>query len=217
MASRFDNPIGILGGSFDPVHLGHLRLAIESIDAAGLERVVLIPLFTPTHREGLIATPEQRFHMLKLATEQSPQLEVSDIEIRRRQPSYTIDTMRELRLQNPQQSISLIMGMDAFLDLDTWKEWQDMIDLCHIIVVERPGAKSDISKPKLAEIYESRKVSHADDLKSCKSGMILKINAPLLDISSSKIRKMLSLKQHIDFLVPEKVMDYILEEKIYLD
>ena len=217
MVSGFKNSVGILGGSFDPVHFGHLRLALESIDAAGLEQVVLMPLYTPTHREGLVASADQRYHMLKLATENVPQLMVSDIELKRKQPSYTIDTISELRQQYPRQSICIIMGMDAFQYLDTWKDWKQLIELCHIIVAERSGADSFIQKPELVEIFKSRLVSHADDIHSSSSGKIMKINIPALDISSSRIRKLLSLNQAIDFLVPERVKNYLLEEKIYID
>lgn len=215
MISEIKNSIGILGGSFDPVHFGHLRLALESIDAAGLERVILIPLYTPTHRERLVASAEQRYHMLKLATANTPQLEVSDIEIKRDQPSYTIDTITALRKQDSQQPICLIMGMDAFQGLDTWKNWKELLDLCHIIVAERPGTDSIIQKPELADILKTRKVTQPEEIQSCASGKIMKINVPVLDISSSRIRKLLSLTRNIDFLVPEHVKEYILEEKIY--
>ncbi len=217
MSSGFKNATGILGGSFDPVHFGHLRLALECIDATGLERVFLIPLYTPTHREDLIATADQRFHMLKLATAGCPQLEVSDIELRRKQPSYTVDTMRELHRQNPHQTLCLIMGMDAFRYFDSWKEWEQLIDLCHIIVAERPGVKTVFQNPILTELFESRSASQFDELKSRNTGMIFKIEIPMLDISSSRIRKLLSLHQHIDYLVPKQVKNFILDEKIYLD
>ena len=210
-----NKPIGILGGSFDPVHIGHLRLALESMDTAGLERVILIPLFTPTHRGELVATPEQRHHMLEIATDKVPQLEVSDIEIRRNTPSYTIDTINELRQQDPHQSICLIMGMDAFQYLDSWKDWEQMLELCNIIVAERSGAEQVTLNPRLAEILESRKITHLDDIHSGTTGRVMKIDIPVLDISSSKIRKLLALNQRIDFLVPEDVRQYILDEKIY--
>ena len=217
MASLLKNSIGILGGSFDPVHSGHLRLALESMEAAGLERVILLPLYTPTHRADLVATPEQRYHMLELATDSVPELEVSDIEIRRKQPSYTIDTINELHQQDPTQPISLIMGMDAFQHLDSWKEWEQLLDMCNIIVAERSGIKSVTLNPRLTEIIEARKISHPDELHSGITGRIMKIGIPVLDISSTQIRKLLSLKLHIDFLVPEPVKEYILKQNIYFN
>ena len=117
-------PIGILGGSFDPIHFGHLRLAKECIDRADLDKVLFIPVNSPVHRNPLVANPDQRFEMLSLAIDNSSQFEISDSEIKRGDISYTIDTLRNLRKSYIDSPLCLIMGMDAFLAFDSWKDWE---------------------------------------------------------------------------------------------
>lgn len=210
-------PIGILGGSFDPVHFGHLRLAKECIDQTGLDKVLFIPVNNPAHRTPLVANPVQRIEMLSLAINNSKQFEVSDNEIKRGNVSYTIDTLRTLRKCYEDFPLCLIMGMDAFHAFHSWKEWDQIPEYAHIIITNRPGIHPNISSPILENILNSRLTKDKDDLARQPCGKIMIIEIPNLEISSSKIRELLILGRHIDYLLPDSVIDYITTNKIYAD
>lgn len=208
-------PIGILGGSFDPVHFGHLRLAKECIDQTGLDKVLFVPVNSPVHRNPLVANPAQRFEMLSLAINNSKQFEVSDYEIKRGNVSYTIDTLRTLRKSYKNFPLCLIMGIDAFLAFDSWKEWDQIPEHSHIIITNRPGIHPEISNPILEEMLNSRLTKDKDDLTRQPLGKIMRIEIPNLEISSSRIRERLTLGRDIDYLLPDSVIDYIRTNKIY--
>lgn len=207
-------PIGILGGTFDPVHHGHLRLALEVQQQVGLEQVYLVPLYSPPHRSNAAATPEQRLQMLDLATEGVTGLQVNDIEIKRQGTSYSIDTVRDMRESFSRQSISLIMGMDAFSQLDTWRDWQKLTDYVHIIAVDRPGSRLEITSTAVADLYD-RCAGQAADIHDSPAGRILLLQAPMLDISSSRVRKLVAGKLDIQYLVPANVITYIHAQALY--
>lgn len=209
-------PTGILGGTFDPVHHGHLRLALECIEAAGLSEVSFIPLHTPPHRELAHAGPAQRLMMLQLATAGAGNLVVDDIEVRKGGTSYTIDTVTELRKKSGIRPICLIMGMDAFRIFSSWKQWELIPEHVHIIVADRPDAETRIDDKQIARLYTARRTDRAEDLHNSPAGRILKINIPLLTISSTRIRNMLGTGQHPGFLLPDSVLNYIIKENIYL-
>jgi nicotinate-nucleotide adenylyltransferase len=208
-------PVGILGGSFDPVHYGHLRLALECKQRLDLEKVIFVPLNLPSHRAPLQASANQRYQMLQLATKDVKGLEVTDIEIKRNNTSYTIDTLKELRETYCGQSICLIIGMDAFQEFDTWKEWQKIAGFAHIIITNRPNTQQVIKKERLKTFYESRKISLKENIHNSLHGKILKQDVPALDISSSQIRELMQSNNSIKFLLPDNVLEFITNEKIY--
>lgn len=208
-------PVGILGGSFDPVHHGHLRLALECITAAGLAGVNLVPLHIPAHRGPVHATPEQRLNMLRLATAGIEQLHVDDIEIRRGGTSWTIDTVREYRRKSGNSPVCLIMGMDAFQQLHGWKQWDLIPEQVHIIVTDRPDTDIDFEHKQIADLYATRHTDNPADLRTTPAGRILKIRTPMLAISSTRIRSLLGAGQNPAYLLPEKVLSYIHKENIY--
>ncbi|MGK0297650.1 MAG: nicotinate-nucleotide adenylyltransferase [Gammaproteobacteria bacterium] len=208
-------PIGILGGSFDPVHYGHLRLALECKQSLELEKVIFVPLNLPSHRAPLQASANQRYQMLQLATKGIKGLEVTDIEIKRNNTSYTIDTLKELRETYCERSICLIIGMDAFQEFDTWKEWQKIAGFAHIIITNRPNTQQVIKKERLKTFYESRKISLKENIHNSLHGKILKQDVPALDISSSQIRELMQSNNSIKFLLPDNVLEFITNEKIY--
>jgi len=210
-----DKLIGLLGGTFDPVHHGHLRLALECLQAADLAHVTFIPLHSPPHRETVYAKPEQRLRMLQLATDGYPDLKVDDMEIRRGGVSYSIDTARELRRIHGNRPLSLIMGMDAFQKINTWKQWDLLLDLVHIIVTDRPDAETDIQDAEVARLYSSRHTSMARDLHTSTAGRIYKINIPLLAISSTRIRQLFKTGRNPGFLLPDNVISYIQDDTFY--
>jgi nicotinate-nucleotide adenylyltransferase len=209
-------PVGILGGTFDPVHHGHLRLALECIQAAGLAEVNLVPLHAPAHRGPVTASATQRLDMLRLATANMAQLHVDDMEIRRGGTSWSIDTVSEYRRKLGNRPICLIMGMDAFQGLHGWKQWDLIPGLVHIIVAARPDTEPVFENKQIADLYTASHTDNVADIHSTPAGRILKINIPLLSISSTRIRSLLAAGQGADFLLPQTVLSYIYKEKIYL-
>ncbi|NNE38148.1 MAG: nicotinate-nucleotide adenylyltransferase [Gammaproteobacteria bacterium] len=209
------NPIGILGGSFDPVHYGHLRLAMECIESVGLEKVMFVPLNIPAHREPLVATAEQRKHMLSLAISNNGRFETSDIELERNEVSYMVDTLQILRNHFPENPLCLIMGMDAFVHFDSWRQWQRIPELAHIVITNRPDSDHDISDGPLKELLQSRQTHDNAELATAPAGRIRSIDIPMLDISSSRIRNKILQKKPINYLLPDEVINYITTNKIY--
>lgn len=207
--------IGILGGTFDPVHFGHLRLALEVRQQLGLEQVRLIPLYQPPHRAAPVASAEQRLAMLQLAVRKTDGLVIDDCELARAGTSYTIDTVRMLRESSPQQSLCLIIGMDQFQKFDSWREWSSLPDYVHIILVDRPGMDNSIEHPALARFYRSRLTDDTSIITDKPAGAMLKVSVPLLDISSSRIRELLHAGDSTKFLLPDAVINYIEENDLY--
>jgi nicotinate-nucleotide adenylyltransferase len=184
---------GILGGTFDPIHLGHLAAARAAIECAALDRVVVIPTGVPPHRAPTVAGAADRLEMSRLATAGDPRLEVSDIELRREGASYTVDTLRALRRLHPDDELFLILGWDAAKLLDTWREPDEMRRLARVIVVTRPGSGAPATT---SEILCER---------------------PTPDISGSALRRALQRGDPVAKFVSEPVADYIASHGLYRD
>jgi nicotinate-nucleotide adenylyltransferase len=210
------SPLALLGGTFDPIHNGHLRMALECAEQADLDEVRIVPLHTPPHRQAPAATPEQRLVMARLAVQGVARLAVDDSEIRRGGASYTIDTVLALRRALGDRPLCLIMGMDAFAALDTWRQWTSLLECVHIIVVERPGNETRIESEDVASLLESRSTDRPGDLHDLPAGRILKLPVPLLDISATRIRRIVAEGRDPSFLLPDAVIDYIRKERLYL-
>jgi nicotinate-nucleotide adenylyltransferase len=208
-------PIGILGGTFDPVHHGHLRLAVEVLNACELTEVRLIPLYTPAHREKPIASSQQRLQMLRLAIEGVSGLTVDERELERVSVSFTVDTLRSIREEVGEQPLCLIMGMDAFQKLNSWYEWMSLSEYAHILIAARPGIEAEIENAELKSFYEQHRTGEIADLHTNKAGKIYNVEISELDISSTKIRELIITKQDTHFLLPENVFSYIEKEDLY--
>ena len=208
-------PVGILGGSFDPIHFGHLRLALECLQQIDLEKVTLIPLNSPRHRPPLQATAQQRHHMLELATMNIPNLETSNIEIMKGGTTYTIDTLEQLRKKLGNQSICLILGMDAFQKFFDWERWQEILNFTHLIVASRAGLPEKFSKSDLRSFYEAKLATDIKEAHAATNGRIFKVNIPFLNISSSLIRNHLHGERSARFLLPDDVLKFIHDEQVY--
>ena len=208
-------PVGVLGGTFDPVHHGHLRLAVECLRDFAFSEVRLIPVHTPPHRDAPIATAAQRLTMLQLAVEGTNELVADDREVRRGGVSYTVDTARALREEFGARPLCLIMGMDAFQLLHTWHRWTELLDYVHIVVVNRPGSAVEFQHREVAGLYAQRSVADISGLAAKPSGSILKADIPLLDISAARVRKLIAAGGDVSFLLPPPVLDYIRREGIY--
>jgi len=197
---------GILGGTFDPIHFGHLVLAEKAREAFQLEKVVVVPAAIPPHKIGEVTTEAQhRLRMVELAIEGNPWFEVSTVELEREGPSYSIDTIRELKEKYSDSETALIMGFDSLLELHSWKNYQSILEEAKIITAFRPGYPviSDGQQwPQFLKAY---------------SHQILVLQAPLLDISSTWLRVELMYGRSIKYLVPDQVIDYINAKGLYRD
>jgi nicotinate-nucleotide adenylyltransferase len=207
--------IGILGGAFDPIHNGHLRLAIEARDKLRLDEVRLVPTCESPFGKSFHANSNDRLKMLRIAVEDINGLVADDRELNKGGISYTIDTVSSLREEYDEQPIMLIIGMDAFQSLPGWKAWRSITESAHIVVANRPGNVALINDDLLLKFYEQRKCSMPHDLLDAHSGKILMIDIPMLEISSTHIRHQLSNQLDVRYLMPEAVIDYIHKEAIY--
>lgn len=208
-------PVGILGGTFDPFHHGHLRLAIECREKLQLRSLRLIPLYTPPHRQPPVASAGQRLAMLEIAVRGHKFLQVDDCELRRHGVSYTIDTLKQVRNDINDEPLCLLMGRDAFNTLTSWRDWQHLIDYCHIVVVDRPGKPLSSSNAELAEFIRRHLSEKTDELAKLPAGKLLEIDIPLLDISSTQIRAIIQAGHDPSGLLPEEVIDYIHTHSLY--
>ena len=200
--------MGIFGGTFDPIHYGHLRTAFEMLQALRFEEVRFMPCGNPPHRETPIADAALRLRMVRVATEAQYGFIVDDRELRRDGPSYSVDTLSALRSEFPARSIGLIIGMDAFLSLPKWYHWRKILQLAHIVVAHRPGWRAPDMGP-LGELLADRGTHRIDDLHQSEAGHIYIHDVTQLEISSSEIRELVSMGRDPRFLLPDAVRDVI--------
>ena len=200
-------PVGFLGGAFDPVHIGHLRGAMAVRDCLDLERVALIPAAQSPLKDSASLSASHRVAMLRLAVAAVPGLEVDPLELDRSGPSYTIDTLKSLRLEyGAERTLVWIVGSDVLATLPRWSQWQRLLDFAHLAVMDRPG-----TLPPAADVSSwmaHHKVDQAA-LLSRPAGGVISLQQPLLDIASSDIRAMISAGRDPRFLLPDTVMEYI--------
>ena len=210
--------IGILGGTFDPVHLGHLRTAEEAGEKLNLEKVYLIPSFLPPHKtDEPIAPFHHRLAMVRMAVDGSPLLDALDLEGRRKGVSYSIETLKELnRVLHPDPELFFILGTDAFLEIETWKDYRELFDYAHFVIIQRPGYEAKQLGPFLAEIRPDITKSTEPDTYLTTSGKTIRIlSLTFMGISSTKLRRMVAQGKSIRFLVSEPVRKYIATQGLY--
>ena len=212
-------PVGILGGTFDPIHYGHLRLAEEMLELANLRQILFIPAGTPPHRDAPQVSALHRSAMVRLAIADQPAFVLDDREVARTTPCYTVDTLRELRAElGSVQPLCLLMGSDAFLQLDTWHEWEQLFELAHIVVGYRPGFTLEdrihTANPVLRRHYHQR-LCAAGVLSKQPAGGVAELAIPKLEISATLIRSRVAENRSIRYLLPNKVADYIHQHHLY--
>ena len=218
--SRLPGPIGILGGTFDPIHYAHLRLGETLADHLGLEQVRFIPAALPPHRASPRVTALDRLAMVRLATAGNPRFITDARECRRTGNSYTVDTLRELRAElGDAQPLVLLMGTDAFNLLTTWSRWEQLFDLAHIAVAQRPGHAFDVERlpPELAAQVRARLRADPAATAAGAAGTVLPVDVPALDISATAIRALLAAGHSARYLLPDEVLDYIGSNHLYKD
>lgn len=209
-----DAPIGLFGGTFDPIHYGHLRTAFELLQSLKLAQVRFLPTGNPPHRQEPLAPGELRLQMVRGAVAGQAGFVVDDRETRRSGLSYSIDTLTELRGEFPHRSLCLLLGMDAFLGLPSWHRWRELFDLCHVVVAHRPGWKAPMMGP-LGKLMVDRGTGSVRDLHSAPAGRIYVQAVTQLEIASTAVRALVSAGQDPRYLVPEAVRDIILRTGCY--
>jgi nicotinate-nucleotide adenylyltransferase len=204
--------IGILGSMFDPVHYGHLRIALEVLEGLPLKEVRMLPCGDPPHREAPEANASQRLQMLKLAIGGQTDLCVDERELTRSGPSYMVDSLASIREEVGDVPLCLILGTDAFMGLPRWHQWQQLFDYGHVIVTHRPGYKIS---GEMKEILGKRECTDRSQLFSQSAGFVCLMEVTQLDISSSKIRGIIKTGTSPRYLLPDSVLDFINEENLY--
>ena len=210
--------IGLLGGTFNPIHNGHLRLAQELADALNLQEVRFIPSANPPHKAAPAVSAQHRAAMVQLAIADNPLFTLDTRELERTGASYTVDTLISLQEElGGGVALCLIMGSDAFSKLNTWHRWQALLDYCHIILVQRP---TSAAQPQLAEelsvLLHDHYTENVSDLANENAGYIHMQKITALDITSTNIRALLEADLSPRYLMPDNVIDYIQHNKLYL-
>ena len=205
----------MIGGAFDPVHIGHIRIALDCMEVLDLDGVNFIPANTPPHKAVAVAAPHHRLAMLERALKPYPQLAVDDVELRRGGISYTIDTLIELRAGNPEQSFCCIMGADAFTTLPTWRRWQELTDYAHLVIIDRKPQGEQRRDQRLQDHYAGHACASPLGLRTRPGGCIHKAAVSVPDISSSQARALLNGKQNTGNILPPGIHNYIKENNLY--
>ncbi len=207
--------IGIFGGTFDPVHNGHLRVVEALSKILSFDQLRLLPCGEPVHRAAPQASVDDRIAMLQLAIEGNSLLVVDECEVRRKGPSYMVDTLALQRDEWGSEPLVLIIGWDAFVGLPTWHRWQQIIELAHLLVVQRPGnwtAPCD----ELAQLLQQHQTDDVAELKRRVAGCVLFQPVDAVDVSSTDVRGRLAAKEDVSELLPVAVSAYIKEQHLYL-
>ncbi len=206
--------IGLFGGTFDPIHFGHLRCALEIAEQLQLGEVRMLPCGQPPHRDAPQATAAQRRRAVELALQGQSLLCLDSRELERPGPSYMVDTLTSLRAEVGNQSVCLILGQDAFNGLASWQQWERLPELAHLVVITRPGVESPTQGP-IAALVAQRAVDNAEVLRTRAAGAILFCQVTALEISASDIRARLANGRSVKYLLPDAVLEYLVQEVVY--
>jgi len=208
------SPIGIFGGTFDPIHFGHLRTGFELLQTLHLGELRWIPAGNPGHRAAPLAEATLRLEMVRAAIVDQPGFVVDDREVRRTGLTYSVDTLGELRREFPQRPLCLILGMDAFLGFESWHRWREVLEYAHLVVAHRPGWQTPRTGA-LATLLESRAAKDLDELHATLAGRIRVQAVTQLEISSSDLRAIITSGRDPRFLVPDSVCEIIRRTQCY--
>lgn len=212
--------IGLLGGTFDPIHIGHLRSAEEIRERFGLDRVIFIPAGHPPHKtRRQVLAARHRFAMARLAIAQNPAFAIDDLELRKPEPSYTIDTLRAFRRDHEATEIHFILGIDAFQEFATWNKYESIFTECNLVVTTRPQytmkSLGEILPPEMAETFRlAQDPRGARFIHPCGTSVHI-VAITFLEISSTRIREAVRAGRSIRYLVPREVEQYITMHGLY--
>ncbi len=207
-------PIGIFGGTFDPIHYGHLRTAFELWQSLRLAQVRFLPTGDPPHRDASLAPPALRLQMVQAAIVGQSVFVADDREMRRTGLSYSVDTLLDLRREYPERSLCLLLGMDAFLGMPHWHRWREIFELAHVVVAHRPGWKAPITGP-LGEVMVDRGTGSVRDLHVAPAGRVYVHAVTQLEISSTELRQLILAGRDLRYLVPDAVRELIMGSGCY--
>ncbi len=208
-------PLVLFGGTFDPVHYGHLRCAEETRQKLGVATLSLLPAGQPVHRARPRASAAQRLKMLQLASEEFPRLTIDTREIERDGPSYMVDTLKQIRQQYPHRPLLLLIGQDAANHLDCWYQWMELFELAHIVILTRPAAHVAYSQ-ELAALIQGKLVITAARVLASPAGNVLRLQVAAIDISATMIKSIIRLGRSPKGMLPPAVLTYIDENALYL-
>lgn len=208
--------VGIFGGTFNPVHFGHLRIALELLEGAGLREVRFVPAARPPHRPAPRTPAEVRAAMLDAAVAGERRFVVDRRELDRAGPSYTVDTLESVAAEVPDAALCLLLGMDAFVGLPSWHRWADVLELAHLVVAHRPGAVPPVDG-ELGRLLRARQTADAADLARSRAGRIHIEAVTQLDISSSGLRAAIRAGRDPRYLIPDAVRRIIFETECYAE
>ncbi len=215
MAISAVNAIGVLGGTFDPIHNGHLRLGWEALSQLGLQEVRLIPCHVPPHRAEPTSSAQHRLAMARIACAQVPGFVVDDWEIRRDEPSYSVTTLTHLRqIYGSATRLVFLMGMDAFCQFSRWHQWQHILELAHLWIAQRPGATYPAGNSAEGQLLHARSVDPSALLDTA-AGNLCVYDSTALDISATQLRGQIAQGISPRFLLPDSVWDYIEQHDLY--
>lgn len=207
-------PLTLLGGTFDPVHYGHLRCAEEARQKLAVKTVSLLPAGQPAHRAMPQATCAQRLEMLRLAIEEFPHLQIDCRELDRAGPSYMVDTLKSIREQWPQRPLHVLVGQDAVNHLDSWYQWLELFELANIVILTRPSADVSYSR-ELGDQINQRQIDTVAALNSSPAGAVMPLQVAAIDISATMIKSIIRLGRTPKGMMPSAVWTYILENELY--
>ena len=213
--------VGIFGGTFDPIHYGHLRIAEEIVETVGLQRMYFVPAGIPRLRHTPVASPKHRVEIVRLAIQKNPAFVLDDREIYRDGVSYSIDSVCEFKQEFGEEvRLCLVLGVDAFIKLSEWDNWKELFNLCHFIISTRPGyvltSINELLPKELREECSQRWVSSTESLRKDSSGLIFIASTTMLDISATSIRAHIAVWRSVRYLVPDIAVNYISANKLYL-
>ncbi len=209
--------VALFGGTFDPIHFGHLRPVEQLAKETLLDQVILLPNNVPPHRPQPQASAQQRLKMVELAVQDNPLFSVDSRELAVHNPSYTIVTLETLRKEHgAQRPLAFIIGQDSLLSLHKWHRWEELLDFCHLLVMARPGYSERLDTPQLQRWYDKHRATDPAELRQRPHGMIYQANTPLLDISATQIRQRLRERKSCATLLPAAVERYIDSQGLYL-
>ncbi|QIQ21592.1 nicotinate-nucleotide adenylyltransferase [Zophobihabitans entericus] len=207
----------LFGGTFDPIHNGHLLPVMALAKEVGLTQVNLLPNHIPPHKQQPDTTPIQRVAMLKLAIEGNPLFTIDMRELNRDKPSYTIDTLEEWRKEHGMDvSLAFIIGQDSLLSLPSWQRWRELLNYCHLLVCRRPGFTAQTESPELKEWIVQHQTQDIALLHQKPHGHLYLAHTPLEDISATEIRQQIREQKDYHTLLPEKVWQYIQQNQLYI-
>jgi len=207
--------IGLFGGTFDPIHNGHITPILAAAQQLQLKQVLLMPAHIPPHKTQVVAPPHHRVAMLELVCQHQPLFTLDLRELKRQSTSYTIESLKEIKQEFPERAIIFFIGMDSLLTFTTWHQWQDIMNLCHLVVSARPRYGTDKINQQTSDLLAKNQVENIFQLQEHSAGKILLIEESKLDISSTLLRQQLKNSNAEHPMLPYYIQRYITQHKLY--